>query len=220
MKLWISMSSILADLENVRRVQDKSVENDYEPDLEDLDKSPVPIFHFGRTNMATTVFFNYNYLLRGGRRISHDTVTLPNNVLRYLIFRSDDLMRNRSAKPLGYFDLVVDDRHKVRDILGIYRAWVDDDHLDLGIREEIITSLLKTLEHGLTVHSFDENVLRVLKNLNTIDVDTGGPVSPQTRLGHIPYDLKMLTTRVEMSKHEQRRVWNTRNDAQHSKPWL
>lgn len=211
MKMWISMNSILDDLENVRRAQDRSIENDYEPTLEDLDKSPVPIFHFGRTNQNSTVFFNYNYLLRGGRRIAANDA--PQNALRYFMFHSDDLMKCRSSKPLGYVDLLVDDRNKVKDILGIQRAFVTDENLDQGIREEIITSLMKTLEHELTIHTIDENVLRVLQNLGAIDTVTNKALTLDTKVARIPYDPDKLIGAVEMAKNEQRRVWNTRHEA-------
>ncbi len=207
MKLWVSMSAAMyLDMleQNLEHIN-ADIEQDVDPVFEDLDKSPIPVFHFGRTTMCSSVFFNYNYLLRGGRHMSQKDV--PDNVLRYFIFRSDDLIKNLSSAPLGFLDLIVDNSHHVRDVLGIYRAFVTDEFMDIGVREEIITSLVKTVEHALDVHTVDENVLRVLSNLGATDDQTGGPVTLKTKVARLPYDIDALTHKAEISKSERRRPW-------------
>lgn len=159
---------------------------------------PIPTFRFGRTGQASTVFRNYNYLLRGGRRIAR--ADYPSDTLRYFIFRSDDQRRNRGAYPLGYLDLIVDDRNKVKDVLGIQRAFVSDEWLGQGVREEVIPSLLKTIEHDLTVHTVDQNVLKVLQNLHATDTTTNQGVHLGTVTALLKYNPALLENEVTMTR--------------------
>lgn len=118
-------------------------------DFEDHDMSYAPIFHYGVRD-GVKVFFNNHFLLRGvGTRST-----------AYTIHHSSDLMKNRSFEPLGILEFV----DNVITSLTLKQVWHG-----MGIGEEIVTSLLKTLNSPLRL-SGHESLTGIKRNLGVAEL--------------------------------------------------
>lgn len=117
-------------------------------DFEDHDKSPAPIFHYG-TRDGAQLFFNNNFLLR----------TIGPRSTTFTIHHYNDLMKNRSFEPLG---IMVFSNNRLFK-LALHARWHG-----MGIGEEILVSLLKTLNAPLILSS-DESLKGIKSNLGITD---------------------------------------------------